>query len=75
MKNIIIDHRMRSCDRRSWDTTPGYPFVDSDEVMVHEDRRFFAERRGFELNDIVIEEIAIEGPNRAVPGVYGHRVF
>jgi hypothetical protein len=59
MRNIVNDHRMKK-ERRSWNARPDFPMLDSNNVMVHEDRRVSAERRGYELSEVTLEEIAIE---------------
>ncbi len=50
---MITQERPSSEDRRTMVATPLYPFFDSDDTLVRQDRRFIPERR---INNITIEE-------------------
>ncbi|VAW70085.1 hypothetical protein MNBD_GAMMA09-696 [hydrothermal vent metagenome] len=63
MGNIIIDHRMKVADRRSWNARPAFPLVDSNNEMIFEDRRSFAERRGYDIKELSAEEITLHDIN------------
>ena len=55
MSTVITQERRGSEDRRTMIATPLYPFFDSEDTLVRQDRRFIPERR---LNNITIEEPA-----------------
>lgn len=55
MVNLIFDHRSRIEDRRAWSSVAEFPLLDSNGVVVHEDRRKNAERRGLQLREIAAD--------------------
>lgn len=63
MRSIMIDHRMKEADRRSWSAEPNFPILDSNNQFVSEDRRVYAERRGYELSEISLEDVLVEAIN------------
>ncbi|VAW59527.1 hypothetical protein MNBD_GAMMA11-2910 [hydrothermal vent metagenome] len=60
MENVIIDHRMLNNDRRSWKADTAFPLMDSEGVLVSEDRRVLPERRGYNIEMVSFEEIELE---------------
>ncbi len=60
MKKVQQDYRVQKEDRRGWNAAPEYPFIDSNNVKVFEDRRVRAERRGCELKEIMPEDVEIQ---------------
>ena len=60
MASLIFDHRRQVDDRRSWERVPAFPIMDCNDVIVHADRRLSAERRGYQLEEIVTEDTIIK---------------
>ena len=60
MSTVITQERRGSEDRRLMIATPLFPFFDSEDTLVRQDRRQIPERR---LNNITIEETAIKEAN------------
>ena len=59
MINLIFDHRSQVEDRRSWTTISEFPVKDCNGLVVYEDRRQHAERRGYQLEELAVENIGI----------------
>ena len=59
MTHLIFDHRSQVEDRRSWERVPVFPVTDSNDIIIHEDRRQSAERRGYRLEEIIIDDDSI----------------
>ncbi|MDH5471988.1 MAG: hypothetical protein OEY87_06685 [Gammaproteobacteria bacterium] len=60
MADFIFDHRNQVEDRRSWVAVSRFPVVDCNGIVVREDRRQHAERRGYRLEEINAENIGIK---------------
>ncbi|MDH5764740.1 MAG: hypothetical protein OEZ38_01900 [Gammaproteobacteria bacterium] len=56
MSSLIFDQRERIEDRRRWDVMAEFPLVDSDGMVIAEDRRKNAERRGYRLEEITADD-------------------
>ena len=57
MPNLIFDNRAQIDDRRSWDRVRSFPVKDCNGVLVHQDRRQSAERRGYQLEEITDADV------------------
>ena len=51
---------MKNNDRRRWIRKSKFPVQDSNGVLVQEDRRILAERRGYDIEVISLEEIELD---------------
>ena len=60
MTDLIFDHRGQIEDRRSWDRVRAFPIKDRKGVIVYEDRRLSAERRGYQLEEITFKAEGIK---------------
>lgn len=60
MSTVITQERRNSEDRRVMITTPLFPFFDSEDTLVRQDRRQVPERR---INNVHIMDPNIEVPN------------
>ncbi len=69
---MITQERRGSEDRRAMIATPLYPFFDSDDTLVRQDRRFIPERR---LSNITIEEPAKQEASNVDNEIGNKRLF
>lgn len=57
MRPIIIDHRMKSDDRRSWSNMAAFPLTDLNLNIIFIDRRLNIERRRNQLEVLDFEDV------------------
>lgn len=57
MTHLIFDHRGQTEDRRSWEVVSAFPIKDAKGIIIYQDRRQSAERRGYQLEEISTEEV------------------
>ena len=73
MSTVITQERRGSEDRRIMIATPLFPFFDSEDTLVRQDRRLIPDRR---INNITIEEPVLDQPgSRAEEELGNKRLF
>ncbi len=70
MSTVITQERRNSDDRRMMIATPLFPFFDSEDTLVRQDRRQIPERR---LNNITIQESTIKEAHSSAQEELGNK--
>ncbi len=70
MSTVITQERRGSEDRRIMIATPLFPFFDSEDTLVRQDRRLIPDRR---INNITIEEPVLDKPGSRTEEALGNK--
>ncbi len=72
MSTMITQERRSPEDRRTMITTPLFPFFDSEDTLVRQDRRQIPDRR---INNIYVEDPNLAGPKEDTDELGNKRLF
>tara|TARA_R110002049_G_scaffold124479_1_gene279997 strand:+ start:77823 stop:78347 length:525 start_codon:yes stop_codon:yes gene_type:complete len=70
VSTVITQERRGSEDRRIMIATPLFPFFDSEDTLVRQDRRLIPDRR---INNITIEEPVLDKPGSRTEEALGNK--
>lgn len=72
MSTVITQERRGTEDRRKMISTPLFPFFDSEDTLVRQDRRQIPDRR---INNIYVEDPNLNGPDEDSEELGNKRLF
>ncbi len=72
MSTVITQERRGTEDRRKMISTPLFPFFDSEDTLVRQDRRQIPDRR---INNIYVEDPNLNGPDEESEELGNKRLF